>query len=1080
MGRNPETLILVSVGLIFALFVPTALAEKPALIDHLWREDFENGTISGWSSYPPFEDTAYDYTILCGHYREPTSLLGYVASGEFLYPLGLGPPSMPEGNRFYCLRAYRPNSLSPQRIGFAHKFSLYTAEDSTLSFHYWLKLTTSGANLLVELAGADGKRYRYIIADVPRERWESVDIRLSSFRSEDVAPPPGLQIQAVAIVAQLEHGDPAVMHYFAIDNVYLNCQKQAGFHILKPETFSYEHWDLDFCHRHFHPGDSLDIEVLPDLPVKQITGRLEDFEGRAIAEDLKFIKQNNQWRTKTPYRFSDSDSRGPMKLILEGKTHADEFVRTDVRLWFLDRPIPHAHPRLFFGESDLKELAERTQRGRYKPIWENIVRQAKNARSTVIPEDSQIQHFHSDYMIAAFRSYFSVLRSNAVHVFQNALVYAIDRDEEAGQFAKDGLLKMANWRQWVHPWFLTQGRKSYYPVGITAMELGMAYDLIYSLLSEDERAAVRQGILRNGIANSWQEYFVDNRMPNNTSNWISHCTAGPLTALLAFYGELAEHDIDSNGEPYFSGLAEKFLTHIRATLKSDGGYGEGYGYQNFTMSTAWPALAALEKVLGVSDLSRHLYFDRAYLYPLYISHNNWRSLLDMGDSGGSRSNSTNWAWFVHHHRDPLLEWFYDLAPGNDFADFLYIDDTIPSKPADTLPPSRVFPDKGNVVLRTGWTDDDLIFNFRAGPNYNHTHIDQGSFRLWGYGEDLVSEAGPGGYYTDPYYWSFVIQPVGHNTILIDENPESQEIGDFNNEVIAFNNHARLENTFLSEPVSIIRAELGMLYRGMLERLTRSVYFVNSRFFIFHDVIRSMSGPHRYQWQLFPPGKEGLTILDNAALYEGENARLQVNVVSPEAAVLKIKDTPISIYEYEKFPATPLKPRAVLQVTHDEPVNDQDFLVVLTPGRVGEAGPGSIEALSEQGWKAVRIVSGERTDTVYFSLNGGIEGELATDGISACVSCVENRVVSAAAETATSLKVDGETLFSAENSVTISLDRDAAGELWTIQSEGPTTVYVRPYGSGKATMTGDGTLKGSRGDFCVIKMQAGRSLLRLNY
>ncbi len=1073
--------IRLSILLCAALSLCTAQAERPALLDCVWNEDFEDGTVSGWSSYPPYQDTAYDFSLLCGYYREPNSLLGYVASGEFLYPLGLAPPEQPEGNRYYALRAYRPNSLSAQRLGFAHRFSQFVFDDSSLSFDYWLKLTSSESDLLVELAGADGRRYQYRKSSMMRDRWEKVTVPFSAFTADGESPKPGLEIQAISIMAVLVHGDPAVMHHFAIDNVEMRCRHRAGFEISNPKTYAYKHWELAFCSKHYYPGDALELEVSPQSPVESVHARLEDFSGHVIAADLPLGKHGNGWMLNGDFRFTESHKAGPMLLVIEGETPGGEILQTRMRLWFFHRPADLGHPRLFFTDADIDSLKKRTTEERYKPIWDRLVRQAENAREVDIPLDGQIQDMHADYLISDVPPYFAVLRTNARYIMQNAIVYAIGGDEEAGNYAKDGLLKMAAWEQWVHPWFRTQGRKSYYPVGIAAMELGIAYDLLQPILENAERSQIRSGIMRNGIVNSWEEYFVDNRMPTHTSNWISHCTAGPLVALLAFYqgylpDELSEFGLMANGEPYFSGLAEKFLTHSLATFKSDGGYGEGYGYQNFTMSTAGPALAALNEIFGVETLSEELNINRAYLYPLYISHNDTKSLLDMGDSSDSRSSSTNWAWFTKHHKDPVLKWFYDQSPGSDFSDFLWLDDSLQSESAESLPPNRVFREKGNVVLRTGWTDDDIIFNFRAGPNYNHTHIDQGTFRLWGYGEELAAEAGPGGYYTDPYYWSLTIQSAGHNTVLIDDNPESQEIGDFANETVAFNNHARLERALITPSASMLRAELGMLYRGLLDRFSRTVYFTQSHCLVFWDRILSSGDKHHYQWQMFPPDLRKLQIDKTKAVYTGENAQLMAHVLSPSHPTLKLKNLPASQYALNKFPKSPFPPRGVLQVTHEEPVGDQDFLVVLVPSRIGGEEQPQLKTVAKLGFWSVQIDDGNKSEYLYFTAGKEIKAELEADVSSAYLGRTEDgQVNSVLVDGCTTLKIDSDDWASSNYPVALSYERKTSSAEWTIQAELESEVHLRVQ-SGDVDVSGNAELVRCDGKWCVLIVREGNAVL----
>src|SRR5207302_3333525 len=90
------------------------------------------------------------------------------------------------------------------------------------------------------------------------------------------------------------------------------------------------------------------------------------------------------------------------------------------------------------------------------------------------------------------------------------------------------------------------------------------------------------------------------------------------------------------------------------------------------------------------------------------------------------------------------------------------------------PPSRVFPLRGSAVLRSGWGEEDAVISLRAGPWFNHEHHDQGTFQVAAFGEKLIGEAGYSDYYKDPRYLDYFTQAPGHNTIVVDHNPFSQE------------------------------------------------------------------------------------------------------------------------------------------------------------------------------------------------------------------------------------------------------------------------------------------------------------------
>lgn len=941
--------------------------KQASLVDYEFHEDFENGTISGWSSYPPFQDTAYDYSILAGYYRPPETLQGYIASGEFFYPVGLSPPGNQDTNKFYCLRAYRPNSIAPQRIGVTRKISVYVSEYSFLRFHYWISPGAQPTSIHVELACDDGKRYtaRFL---KPREgKWSSIDAPLLNFDCEGSTLSPNVEIQALVIQAEFEKGNPSNVHHVAIDEVRINGMRRAGFNFQIPEIETFDHWPLALANDHFDLSDSLNLVATPEVPIESATARLEDFKGEPIGASRELILNGTTWTAEDFHTFPEGDPTGPLQLILEGETENGKTVKSEVRLWYLPQRKDNGRPNLFFDSEDVQNLRDRKESGRGKEIWDRIRGLAETARKIEIPGQGQIEEFPQDYLIQQLMPYFDAVRNTAYGAMLNAWVYTLEGDEEAGAYAKQASLKMAGWDTWTHPWFLTQGRKTYYPVGLAAMYLGIAYDLIHPLLSEEEAKTIREGITKNGIENAYQEYFIDNRVPNHTSNWISHCTAGPLVALCAFYSD-AEGAEKANIDRLFTGLAEKFLVHGKATFTPDGGYGEGYAYQNFTLESASPFLAALENLFGKTNLAHDLHIAESYLFPLYISVEGGKTLLDMGDSSDSSGVKTNWAWLSRSSDDPILKNFYHSSPGSDWEDFLWMEEEPTIAGPESLPASRYFPDKGNVVFRTGWGEDDVVLNYHAGPHFNHTHADQGNFRFWGYGEELVSEAGKAGYYTDPYYWSYFIQAGGHNTVLADGNSESQEFGDFKNEVVAFDRRAKIEKVHLSDKFNVVVSELAPVYRGSadggLKRFTRSVCFVDPGYVVVWDRIRSF-GDQTYQWQLFPPKMEGFSIDGRKAYYKGENAELGIHVLAPENAPLHALKRPIQMGEYAEYPRKPLNPRVALRIDGGGAEQGLEFIVALLPTRK-DGGPSfQFERIIREGAQVIRIARPEGMDEIVF-------------------------------------------------------------------------------------------------------------------
>lgn len=1047
------------VGILFVLLL-TWIGARPAasadlLLDKTWGEDFESGTISGWESYPAFEDTAYDFTILPGRYHDRYALQGYIGSGEFFYPVDLAPPTTASPNTTYLLRAYRPNSASSQVVGATIKVWANVAPTSQLDFDYWLKNISDPSGIEVQVACGDGRRYVAPLATVTTGQWTHATVKLADMRADGIAPAAGTTIQALALVASFAKGDPSAYIFFCLDNVALTCRAQAGFNVTQPETEAFKHWPMLFAKRHYHPGDSVSLAATPAATLTSVTARVENIDGTTILGPVNLSQSAGQWSGSLG-AFKTGDVPGPHTIVIEGTESTGKRARSDTRVWLLKDVAAGTHPRLFFGASDIPALQARRTSGDGANGWSTISSMASS--QPVVATESINQYYPRDYLVpdqTAYKTWTSALANPEQAIFYNAFAYAIGGTSSKGNYARDGVVKMAGWDMWNHPWFEGQGRYDYYPVGRATQSCAFAYDAVYGLLSSQQRADVCRGIMKNGVIPAWTEWFRDDRVGNNTSNWIHHATSGAVEALIAMEGELTGDDA-ANWDIYFSGLMEKEMALPRHTLHEDGAWGEDFSYQDYAQAGGQPMFAALKQAYGVTGLVQSLRYTIGHIYPLYASFNGGSTMLPMGDSHESRSQSYAWVWFARESNDPVYRSFVNNVPiKNKWEDFLWRDTTQPMQsPAEAgWPKSRVFPGKGNVVFRSGWDNDDIVLVYRGGPNYNHTHADQGNFIMSVGDQQLIAEAGCGSYYyQDPYFWSYFTQAAGHNVILVDGNPESQATGDFMSEIKAFNNYAHTDRTIVAGPTNFFSSQLGHLYRGALSEWTRRIYFVDPGCAVVCDTMKS-TDPHRFMWQLFPPNKDALQI-DNAsqATIAKGSYGVRVNVIGGSGAALSVADKPMPLTNYIN---SSWSKRAALQLVNTAKSTSQSYLVALIP--VKGAPLATVTEVSGAGYKGVKLDMGTTQTTVV--VGSSINGDITSNGPSASVTKSGGAMSSAAFEFATRATLGGVELFSSNKAINVGIVRSGPREIWTFNAAEAATVVATASGGVHRTLSvpaGDST------------------------
>lgn len=973
-GSDFPSLLAVAAG---CFCLPVALATgAPMLEGVVWEEDFESGSVAGWESYPSFQDTAYDFTLYPGRYIGPGELRGNIFSGGDYYPpVGVAPPPGAGENSHYLVRGHKPEGMQGQRLGMWVKTpGLWSDDGMSVSFDYWLEDRLGGSALEVHLAGGDGTRYKVRLDSVARD-WTGVTLSREEFRSPDgqSSLPGDVSIDAIAILMDMEETDPTAYAYLAVDNVRIEGRQPVRPAYETPVVSRYQHWKHALVEEVLEGEQPLDLALR--LPGGAATVNLDlsfgfDGEGR---HTVSLEESGGLWLVPGGFVFGADDPFGPWEGKLVARMADGTAVEDTLRLWRLDTP-PAERPRLLFSADEVDSLRERAGEGDSATVFDAIRSRAERGRGEMPPEEADISIYLDDYLLRDIVSYFAVLRTPSVHAKNNAFVYLIDGDEEAGEYAREAMLRMTSWDTWLHPNFSSFGRNTYYPIGIVSINLALAYDMIQPLLSEADKEAIREGMMRNAVRSGWNEYFRHNRVGNHTSNWISGTTAGPVLSILSMYDSPSDFPVE------FHGLAEKWFAHINATYLPDGSYGEGYSYGHFSAYKGQSSLAALANAYGADEIISTINFHEAFTAPIYITIGG-HTALEMGDNYVPLTRTFHQAsWSAHSTGDPLVNYWYSLNPGNDWRVFVWpLNEDNVGHPRDFLSPSRIFPDRGSAVFRTNWEEDGVALHFRAGPNFNHTHADQGHFNMWAYGELVALEGEIAMYYDDPYFWSYNIHAGAHNVLIIDENMQSQEFGDFADEVPAFDNHARMVATAIDESAGLVLSDLTAPYARHLQQYQRALAFTPGGNLIVWDNLRTHGGVHQLDFQYHPPVAGRTMIEGTQAVYSGESARLNVDVLYPSNARVAEQRVPTGLRELREHPNPPAERQYVVRMGTPEPASSAEFLTAYLPSRLSDEPGNGAEYLDLPDGHGVRLMEGNVEVTAFQGRTGVVHGELQTDG-----------------------------------------------------------------------------------------------------
>lgn len=998
---------------------------------YLMREDFQGDSLGQWASYPPAQDVGYEPSLA------PTS--------KFDAPGGRS-----------LMRVVKPNISGALRFGFIKQIRILVSDGATISFAYRLNTPQTGARIETGLAAANGTLYTRTSVVQPN-RWVTMESRFPDFRdARGNAPPSGVGVEAIYLVARLDHADADTTYRFMIDNLSLQATREASFKVTIPATETIEPWAVVLSSKGYRTGDKLALETAAPAQLTRVNSTLKTSDGRVVTTGVLYDdgthgdrnRGDGIWSNDNVYSLSATDQPGLWSAELHGSAANGQSVTTVVRL------IVHpsttatnsAHPRLFFGAAERQKLIARSRDPKLAGLWAHLQTTAKNTRATgpLAHGGAVFEQLDSEYLLPSLLAYFDVLNRARSRIAHNAFEAYLTDNAEARNAARSAMLDVSRWKRWQPPWFNAQGQHTYYPAGLLAADVALGYDLLYNDLSEAERAEIRRALIEKSIIPTYKEYVIDNRVMANTSNWIAHTVGGALIAAASIANDVSPSEANGNFETYLHGLLLKLEDHMAASYLPDGSYGEGISYHEFDMETLGPALNALRRAFGI-DYWKQTHVLESFNYPLYTLTRPISGSLDMGDTHPPAGHGI--PALAYESKDPVVRWYYDQFDRPSLSKFIFYDDSVvPQSPK--LPSSRIFRDKGNAVFRSGWDKDAVVLLYRAGPNFNHHHADQGSFLLNAFGETLVTEAGWSDYYKDPYYATFFTQAVGHNTVLVDGNPESQSIPD-TPQFKALNNYPRITDSITSDFYDGVGSELSSVYQNRLARYARRIVFIKPFYFVVFDDLKTNGRPAQFDFLLHLPNRDKIKIKELTAIYNGDKASLAVRSFAPNNAKVSLENGRIPYHVFSaRTPAETPAPPAYLAFKTVNTTSVAQFLTAIVPAANENAAQILVNQMTEiagENLKGIRVVRGNKTDLVIFRAGTQMQtirqGEWSSDALSFAVTESANNLEMFAVQGAGLLRRGTQILFASESPASLAANLKAGEIEAAIDVEMATTVRL---------------------------------------
>ena len=522
---------------------------------------------------------------------------------------------------------------------------------------------------------------------------------------------------------------------------------------------------------------------------------------------------------------------------------------------------------------------------------------------------------------------------------------------------------------------------------------GLAYAWVGDLMPEDERIALRDKLIYQGIHMYDYALVTEDRYWGaaywQNHNWI--CYGGLAVAAAAL---LPDHPA---AQVWLDRAVENFKIVV-PFFPEDGSDYEGVVYWRYGFPWLLIPAHLIQEECGV-DLHDSDFLRNSFHYRLHVGGPNLVDTANFGDCHDRRSahsrmilyrlaslyNIGEAQWLANHFEENG-EWEREgkegmVKPGllpEAWLDFVWFNPSVAPKPVDALEKTAVFPDMGLLTSRSSWQEDATYLAFKCGtPNgargwhlghaidrqnnwdtikASHEHPDENSFILMR-GADYLS--------VDPGYSKDKLTR-NHSTILVDGRGQYNEGGynayDGLNEAWG----GRLQAWFIANGLTYVSGEAAGAYHNdlQLSQYRRQMVMVGADLLLICDDLQSTTS-HEYQWLLQTDTAAEQTAV-NQFTYKNPGTQMVLTAVAPTPLNFDRREVEITANPTSAKPDWIIRhTQHTLILTPQEPCAQTRFLIVLDLADPGSE-PAEVIELPCDGGTAVQVTRDGQTRIAAFA------------------------------------------------------------------------------------------------------------------
>ncbi len=434
------------------------------------------------------------------------------------------------------------------------------------------------------------------------------------------------------------------------------------------------------------------------------------------------------------------------------------------------------------------------------------------------------------------------------------LVYTMSGKKVYAERAIDFALQIADWQWWGdYDWMTTQKLKSDAAMGWMATGMAVVYDVLYDLLTPEQRTKIERAIIDKALAP-----LAADVKPEDTQNVNMMKIGGMLSGCAAI---VSEDNIDEI-KPYIDKAL--LCAHNALDTYAYSGNSEGHYYTDYGLESFITGLGHMYRATHTSGLIDHPFLTDILPYwtvmwgaPGNGTHPNY------SDAGTGAYLKLPMAVLSNLTDNPVIDGFLINAKGtgDPFLDFVYLNPE--PKPEYLSDYAGVVEEFGYGVLRTGFASEDMMLVLKANDSQmSHNHYDQNSIQFNFGGAWIIQDPGVGSYYyADRRFWT----TNGHSTILVDGSAQ-MTMGTGSTELV-FNNN--LYSYIIGTSPDAYGSDYDGKVLSKFDRHTIQINHEDKGYYLIIDDLLSTKN-RTYGWQMYN-GNRQLFSVDGVTVEQRQSA-----------------------------------------------------------------------------------------------------------------------------------------------------------------------------------------------------------------